>query len=395
MPAFAYRALESSGTVTADSLRAARDVLRGRGLTVSDVREVKTARAAGRRATTTKRFQLQRFARELATLLGVGVPVLEALEVMGRQSSGRGLAVIDGLCEQLRRGRGLGEAMREPPASEVFDDVSIQMVEAGEQSGRLETVLDRLADFQARRDALRGKLLTAMIYPGFVAIVAVGVGVFLMTAVVPNILKPLEQQGRTLPWITRVVKTISDVMLNQGIFILLGLAVVIAVATVLLRKEAGREWWHRTQLRLPVVGPLLRQQAVGHMAVVMGTLLESGIDFGRACLITARSSPQRVVAGALRAGHEAVVQGRDVAEAIEGTGEFPPLVVQAFSVGQRSGKMEVVLARVAVTCEAEVTRSTARLTALLEPVMICLIGVMVGAIALATILPILEASDAF
>ena len=321
--------------------------------------------------------------------------MLEALEVMGRQSSGRGRAVIDGLCEQLRRGRGLGEAMREPPASEVFDDVSIQMVEAGEQSGRLETVLDRLADFQARRDALRGKLLTAMIYPGFVAIVAVGVGVFLMTAVVPKILEPLTQQGRTLPWITRVVKTISDVMLSQGIWILLGLAVVIAGATVLLRKEAGREWWHRTQLRLPVVGPLLRQQAVGHMAVVMGTLLESGIDFGRACLITARSSPQRVVAGALRAGHEAVVQGRDVAEAIEETGEFPPLVVQAFSVGQRSGKMEQVLARVAVTCEDEVTRSTARLTALLEPVMICLIGVMVGAIALATILPILEASDAF
>ena len=395
MPAFAYRALESSGTVNADSLRAARDELRGRGLTVAEVREVKTARTSNRRAVRTQRFQLQRFARELATLLGVGVPVLEALEVMARQSSGRGLEVIQGLCEQLRRGRRLGDAMRDPPASEVFDDVSIQMVEAGEQSGRLETVLDRLADFQARRDALRGKLLTAMIYPGFVALVAVGVGVFLMTAVVPKILEPLTQQGRTLPWITRVVKTISDAMLSHGLWGLVGLAIVIGGATMLLRREAGREWWHRTQLRLPVVGPLLRQQAVGHMAVVMGTLLESGIDFGRACLITARSSPQRVVAGALRAGHEAVLQGRDVSEAIEETGEFPPLGVQAFSVGQRSGKMEQVLARVATTCEAEVTRSTARLTALLEPVMICLIGVMVGAIALATILPILEASDAF
>lgn len=381
----------------ADSLRAARDDLRGRGLTVADIREAKArgrgARrggAAGRRAT---RFELQAFARELATLLGVGVPALDALETMARQRGGRAKRVLDGLCERLRTGRGLSEAMRED-ADGTFDEISIQMVEAGQQSGRLETTLDRLADFHERRDALRGKLATAMIYPAFVGVVAVAVGLFLMTAVVPKILAPLAEQGRELPWITRVVKAMSDALLGYGIIGGVAVAGMVAVAAALLRTEAGRVWWHRTQLRLPLVGPTLRQQAVGHMAVVMGTLLESGIDFGRACLITARSSPQRVIRGALEAGHEAVVQGRDVARAIEETGEFPPLVVQAFAVGQRSGRLEQVLARVATSAEADVKRNTERLTALLEPVMICVIGVTVGAIALATILPIMEVSDA-
>lgn len=402
MPVYAYRALNSNGTIAADSVRAARDELRRRGLTVSQISPAKTARRGGGAAAGSggrwarhRKLDLEAFARELATLLEVGVPVLEALETMARQRQGRARAVVEELCERLRTGVGLGQAMREVGGSGPFDDISVQMVEAGEQSGRLETVLNRLAEFHERRGALRGKLATAMIYPAFVGVVAVGVGLFLMTAVVPKILGPLEEQGRSLPWITRVVKSISDALLAWGLVGGLVLAGAAFAAALLLRREEGRLWWHRWQLRLPVVGPVLRQQAMGHMAVVMGTLLESGIDFGRACLITARSSPQRVIAGALRAGHEAVIQGRDVATAIEETGEFPPLIVQAFSVGQRSGRLEQVLARVAKTCEQDVARSTARLSALLEPVMICVIGLVVGAIALATILPIMEASDAF
>ncbi|MEO1237599.1 MAG: type II secretion system F family protein, partial [Planctomycetota bacterium] len=335
------------------------------------------------------------FARELATLWGVGVPVVEAIDTIARSRRGRGQSVPHTLSAKLRAGLPLAEAMRDPEVARHFDELSVQLVEVGEQAGTLEETLDRLADFRERRDELRGKLGTALLYPGFVTVVAVAVSVFLMTSVVPKVLEPLQAQGRELPGVTRVVRAVSEVLVGYGLVMGLGVLLLGVGGGLVLRDERGRARWHRLQLRLPGVGPVLRKQAMVQMAVVMSTLQRSGIDFARACALTARSTPQRTIRRALEEARESVVSGSDVASALRATGQFPSIVVQAFAVGQQSGQLEKTLERVAKTYEADVRRATQRLTALLEPVLIVLIALLVGAIALATMLPILEASDVF
>ncbi|MEM8736894.1 MAG: type II secretion system F family protein [Planctomycetota bacterium] len=402
MAVFSYIAVEGSGTVAADSLRGARDTLRRRGLTVSRVDEVTAGEGrtrAGRwgagRWGAGGRFDLKEVARELATLLGVGVPVVEAIEALSRSRRGKARAILDTLSERLRNGVSLADAMREPAVATHFDELSVQLVEVGEQAGTLEEVLDRLAEFRERRDELRSRLGTAMLYPGFVTVVAAGTSVFLMTAVVPKVLEPLRAQGRDLPAITKVVQSASEALVDYGLVLGLGAALLCLAGFWALRDERGKEWWHRMQLKLPLVGPVLRKQAMTQMAVAISTLQRSGIDFSRACALTARSTPQRVIRRALQDARDAVVNGSDVASALEATGQFPPVVVQAFAVGQQSGQLEKTLDRVAKTYEADVQRSTQRLTSMLEPVLIVLIAFLVGAIALATMLPILEASDVF
>ena len=400
MPEFAYRAGAERGTVAAGSPREARDRLRERGLAVSEVRELTRRRGAagaapagrlrGRRG-----FDLAEVARELATLLSVGVPVLEALETLAAGRAAGPRAVLETLAERLRRGVPLAAAMRDPAVARHFDPLSVQLVEVGEQAGNLDEALDRVAEFRERRAQLQGKLGATLAYPLFVGVVAVLVSVFLMTRVVPGVLAPLLAQGRPLPAVTLAVKAVSDTLLHQGGWILLGLLVAGALGVLAWRRPAVRRAASEASLRVPVLGPLLRQRALCHLCEVMGTLLRAGIDFDRACALAARSCPQRVIGEALGSARESVVAGSDIAEALEATGHFPPTVVRAFAVGQRSGRLGPVLQRLADNLDAQVQRGTARLGAVLEPALIVAVAVLVGVIAYATLIPILEASDAF
>lgn len=383
-----------NGSITADSPRQARDRLREQGMSVHDMREQTPGAMPGvwaRYAARRQAVHVTGLMQELATLLGAGIPLMEALDTVTRQHTGRFQQCILLLRDHVASGGSLAEAMSLQP--ELFDGLCRNIVEVGENAGTLETALTRLVEFRRRSAGLKNRVASALIYPCIVLAVGVAVSVFLMTYVVPNLLTVLIDSGKPLPLATVVIKALSDGLLGWWWALLLGAAAIIGGASAALRTDAGCMRWHRLQLRLPLVGDLVRKQAIARLAMVMATLLKSDVVFMRAVQIAQRTVHNRVLREALVACEHAVAAGRDISVALEGTHAFPPLVIQIFAVGQASGRLESMLESLAADYDTQVDIMSNRLTALLEPVMMIGLAIAVGFIAFATILPILEAGD--
>jgi type II secretory pathway component PulF len=401
MPVYAYTACPAGhatgslvrGTIVADSPRAARDQLRQQGMSIRDVSEQTTARTGLR-----ERYLIGRQAakvtgllQEMATLLAAGIPLLDALDTITRQHTGRFRESILLLRDHVAAGGSLADAMALQPM--LFGELARNIVEVGENAGTLDTALQRLVEFRRKTAGLRNRVASALMYPSIVLAAGLGVSVFLMTYVVPNLLGVLEDSGKDLPLATWVVKGISDVLRSWWWAILAGLGAVAAAVASVLRSEKGGMAWHRSQLRLPLLGDLIRKQAIARMSMVMAVLLKSDLPFVRTVRIAQRTVNNRVLRDALVTCENAVVAGRDISVALEHTGAFPPLVIQVFAVGQASGRLEEMLEDLASDYDTQVEIATNRLTTLLEPLMMILLAIVVGFIAFATILPILEAGD--
>lgn len=399
MAVFAYKALDASaarirGVLTADTPRQARDTLRSRGLTVEQI----VPRAANRsarapRVSARNSARVVQFVRELAMLLGAGIPLLEAIDTIARQHRGAFREALAMLRDRIAAGVGLAEAMREQPA--LFDVMCASVTEVGEASGSLESVLAQLADFKERALRFKNRVASALAYPLFVLTMAVGVGVGLMTFVIPKLLDNLVESGRPLPWATRVVKAASDLLVYHGWLLGVGIVLIAAAAAAILRTPAGRMKWHQAQLRIPVLGSMIRKQATARVAIVIATMMKSGIVFVKALQIAQRSTSNLAIRTALERCEAAVGAGRDISQALQSTGAFAPVVVQIFAVGQQSGRLEEMLERLANDYDQQVALTSERLTAMLEPALILMLVGLIGVIACATILPMLEAADVF
>lgn len=399
MAVFSYKAASPTaqgiaGSIVADTPRQARDLLRARGLVVQDIADHSTATKAKPRFSRQRAGSAQTtlFIHELSTLLSVGVPLLEALDTLARQHTDRFHRIVLLLRDRVAAGSSLGDAMREQPR--VFDDLAINITAVGEDAGTLDTSLERLAEFRERAHQLRNRVGTTLIYPAIVLSAAVAATLFLMTFVVPRILAPLIEQGIELPLPTRIVKGFSDALLRWWWVLLAVVAALAITFSATLRTMAGRLWWHRTLLRLPLLGELLRKQALIRICVVLSTLLKSGVVFLRAIEIAQRTTSNLVLRDALDRCARAVAAGADISVALEQTRAFPPMAIQVFALGQQSGRLEEMLDRLAVNYDQQLSSATARLTALLEPALILLLALVVLFIVLATVLPILEAGNA-
>ena len=401
MPVFQYNAIGSdgaaaSGTISADTPRQARDALRENGLRIPEVslaakapRAALTLRRGGGRAT---RTQVVKFIRELATLLQAGIPLLGALHTLARQHNRHFRTVMQQLADKVAAGVSLADAMASQSA--YFDEMCVSIVRVGENTGQLEVALKRLAEFKEKAHQLRNRVSTAMIYPAIVGVVGLAVAVFLMTYMVPNLLGTLEATHRELPAITKVVQVISNVLLDWWwLLAIVGAGLFVGVGLV-LRTTKGRTGFDWLTLRIPVLGELIRMENTSRMAVVLGSMLHSGLPFVEAVRITRRTLPNAIFRKAMEDYEQAVTAGRDVAGPLEASGVFSPMVVEIVSVGQQSGQMEEMLQHLAESYDQEVATATQRLTAILEPLLIVMLAFIVGFIALATILPILEVSNA-
>ncbi len=382
------------GTIMADSPRQARDQLRAQGLVIRDISE----QAPGRRQSRLSRYLYKRQAgkvtglfQEMSTLLTAGIPLLEALDTITRQHTGRFQKSILLLRDHVAAGGSLAEAMSRQ--QELYDELAVNIVDVGENAGTLDVALSRLVEFRRRTAKLKNRVVSALMYPAIVLAVGLGVSIFLMTYVVPNLLNVLTQSGKELPMATVIVKGISDFMLGWWwALILVGVAIIGGVGAV-LRTKSGRSAWHRFQLKIPLVGDLIRKQAIARMAMVMATLLKSGLMFVRAVRISQKTVHNVVLRDALATCEKAVGAGRDISVALESTQVFPPLVIQIFAVGQASGHLESMLEDLAVNYDTQVDIASNRLTTLLEPITTIILAIVVGFIAFATILPILEAGN--
>ncbi len=407
MPIFTYKAVHQSsvgaggegvtGMLTADTPRQARDLLRARGLTIQEINaqtlmigtDLRWLRLPGRR------YQAKSgvFISELSTLLGAGIPLLDTLDTVLKQHHGGFHTAILQLRDKVAAGSSLADAMREQPR--IFDELTITITEVGESSGTLETVLEQLSVFKDRSQQFKGRVANALIYPCIVLMLGVVVSLFLMTFVLPNMLNSLVEADRQLPMITRIVKALSDFLIYRWWLLLAAAAAGAMLLGTASRSHRGRYFWHRLQLRLPVVGMMIRKQAIARVSMVISTLMRSGVVFERSIQIAQRTTHNLVLRRALRQCEAAVNAGRDIADGLEDTGAFPPTVLQIFSVGQHSGKLESMLDRLAHDYDQQVALSSQRLGAVLEPFLILIMVFMVGAILFATILPILESANVF
>ncbi len=402
MAVFDYKAmdLDSSGvagTVTADTPRQARDLLRERGLTVTRIHPAAAAGAAGmgklfgRRPGRRSQREVATFVRELATLLTAGIPLLAALNTLTEQHRRRFRTVVQRLADEVAAGTSLAESMARQ--SGCFDELCVSIVRVGETTGSLETALTRLADFKDKAHRLRSRVTTALLYPAVVAVVGLAVAVFLMTYVVPNLLATLTEAGRDLPAVTRVVKAVSDLLCRWWWALLAAGAAGVLAVQAALRTPRGRRAIDRLILRIPVLGELVRKENTSRMAVVMAAMLRSGLPFVEAVRITRRTLRNSVFRRAMDDYERAVVAGSDVAGPLRASGVFAPMVVHMLAVGQQAGQLEAMLEQLAAAYDQQVATAAQRLTALLEPLLIVALAVLVGFIAFATILPILEMSN--
>ena len=406
MAVFLYKAIDSatedvSGTIAADTPRQAREQLRDRGLVVTNVGAVRAARERKRswfdtlrqrRLRSATRHQVTALLRELSTLLSVGVPLLEALQALSRQHRGRFHTVILQIKDRIAGGCSLAGAMADQP--QIFDELCVNIAEVGEDTGTLDTSLDRLAGFRERYEQMRNRLVTALLYPAIVSIIAIFATLFQMTFVVPRILQPLIEQGMPLPLPTRIVKGASDWVLDWWWLLILCAIIVVASWGALLGTARGRRACHRVLLRIPVIGELSRKQALVHVSVVLSTLLRSGVVFIRALQIAQRTTGNVIIRQALGECETAISAGSDIGAAMQQTEAFPPLFVEVCALGQQSGRLEEMLDRLAAAYDQQVATATARLAAVLEPLLIVVLALFVLLIVLATVLPILEAGNA-
>ncbi|MCY2929866.1 MAG: type II secretion system F family protein [Planctomycetota bacterium] len=250
-----------------------------------------------------------------------------------------------------------------------------------------------MAEFQEKTQRLQSRVVTALIYPAVVCLVGLIVSVFLMTYVVPNLLSTLSQAGKPLPAVTRVVKGASDLLLYWWPALLGGGAAAVLGARLVLKTPGGRKRADALLLRLPLVGPLVRKEVTSRIAVILAALLRGGLPFVEAVRITRGTIGNRAFRQAMQDYEAAVTAGRDVAGPLEDSGVFSPMVVQMLAVAQKAGELEPMLDQLARSYDVEVATATQRLTAVLEPLLIVLLAAVVGFIAFATVLPILELSN--
>lgn len=403
MPVYAYKGVTQTGKsakgfVDAESVRAARAKLRRDGVYPTDLAESGRPRAAKadegsrrvslaflRRVST---LDLALATRQLATLVGAGIPLVEALGALTEQvESTRLKGLVAGVRDRVNEGSSLADAMAQAGA---FGDLYVSMVRAGEAGGALEQVLERLAEYLEGQVRLRNRVLSITLYPLMMLGFAVFVVAMLVTFVLPQITQLLESLNQPLPFYTRAIIALSEFARGWWWAVLLALAGGLAGLRAAIRTEKGRVRWDAFKLRLPVLGKVVRLLAISRFARTLSTLLAGGIPIVRALDISRYVANNAIVGAAVERAKESLTEGASLAGPLRASGEFPPLVIHMVDVGERSGELEPMLAKVAENYDEQVENTVTRLTALLEPILILLmVGIVLG-IIFAVLVPMLQ-----
>ena len=397
MPNFRYSAYgrngkDASGVIEAGSVREARERLKKDGLTPRTIvpeDEVATGGVLQMMRRRVSLPDLSLMTRRLATLLGSSVPVYEAVATLHAQERPGELKNILGrVRERLAEGSGLAGAFAAEPR--VFSDSYVSMVAAGEASGALEIILERLAEFLEDQNAIRSKVVTSLTYPILMVLVGVGVMMFLLGFVVPKIVTIFEQSKAALPLITVILIKTSH-LVQKGWWALL----LLAGATVytyrrLARQEEFRHRQDRLLLRLPLAGALWQQLILSRFAKVLGLLLVSGVPVIKALNITSAAVVNREYRDCLSRVRDELVEGGSLSAALGKSALFPPLLVHMIAVGEKSGELERMLTKAGDAFEQEFEAAVTRLMALLEPLLVLGMGVCVGFVVVAVLLPIFQ-----
>ncbi len=402
MAIFAFRGLETQsgksvkGYRDADNPKALRAVLRKEGIILtSATRDSKKEKSTGNEVDLFAYFKrptsgdVAVMTRQLATLVRAGIPLVESISALVDQTEKESMAkVLTSVREDLKEGTAFAKTLEKH--SKVFPPLYINMVAAGEASGTLEAVLERLADFMEDQARLKGKITSAMAYPVLMTIIAAALVGVLMVAVVPKVTGIFENLGQELPWYTVLLITVSDFLADFWWLVLLLIGGAFYGFRRWVNTEEGRMRWDTFLLRVPVFGRLNLLVAVARFSKTLSTLLSSGVPLLVAMDIVKNVLGNRLLEGVVRDAIGSIREGESIAEPLRRSGQFPPMVTHMITVGEKSGQLEEMLENVSRAYESDVETKVATLTSLLEPLVIVVMGGMVGFIAMAILMPLVQ-----
>jgi len=404
VPVFSYRAINASGKaisgiVDAESTKAAKLKLRRDGIFPTNLREEKIKQKTRiTRNTKIKELfarvpadELSLATRQLATLLGAGIPVAEALGALSEQvENDLFKKILSQVKQKVNEGQGLAQALSAHP--NVFTDLYVNMIRAGENSGTLEIVLERLAEYTESQVELRSKIRSALLYPVILTMVGFGVLAILVFWVLPKISTVFTATGRALPLLTRMLLGLSAFLTDW--LNLLIIAVIIGGAIFIFRRwlnsENGRERFDRFALNLPIFGPLIRKVVISRFTRTLATLLKGGVPILVSLDIVRNIVTNVIIRKAVENARGSITEGTSISGPLSKSGVFPPLVIHMVMTGEKTGELEDMLLRVSDSYEKEVERSVNNLTTVLEPVMILIMAGFVAFVALSLVIPILQ-----
>ncbi|GAB4240812.1 MAG: type II secretion system F family protein [Candidatus Methylacidiphilales bacterium] len=411
MPTFAYTAVDSKGQQKTGSVQAANAseataMIKQQGLFPTNIAEAAAGAAQGGAAVpgaaksrgfslfgggSVKGKTLMVFTRQLATLIDAGLPLLRSLRVLTKQEKNATLLrTMNELADAVESGSTFSEGLAQHP--KIFNRLYVNMVKAGELGGVLEIVLNRLAEFQEKSQRIKSKVISAMVYPIVVLVIAVGILAFLMLFIVPKFEAIFDDMlgGKELPALTQAVIGFSRFV--QDYYLIIGGAIfVLWIGLKAFQKTAsGAVALDRFKLSMPLFGDLLKKTAIARFSRTLGTLVSSGVPILQALTITKETAGNQVISDAIAKVHESVKEGEPMVIPLEASGLFPPLVVSMIQVGEETGQLPDMLTKVADVYEEEVDVTVTSLTSLLEPIMIVFLAVVVGIIVIALFLPLIS-----
>lgn len=400
MGAFEYTALDTRGrnkrgVLEGDNARQIRQQLRNSGLTPLNVNEIRrqdkdrSRNSVFRSRRGISALDLALITRQLATLLRSGLPIEEALHAVARQCKKSNIEkILHAVRSRVREGHTLATGMADFP--QVFPRLYYRTVEAGEQAGHLELVLERLAEYTEARQQLQQKTTLALFYPALLTLMAIIIVAGLLTFVVPQVVHVFDNVSQELPWLTRTLIGISDFLRDYGLYLLAVIILLVMGLKKALTYPANRSRWDSMVIRLPLIGPLVRGSNVARFSRTLSIMLSSSVPILEALHISSQVLTNRPMQQAVEQASVRVREGGNLHQALDDTGHFTPMALSLISSGEASGNLEEMLDRAASIQEREMESVIAMVLGLFEPVLILVMGGIVMIIVLAILLPIFE-----
>lgn len=402
MPIYEYRGLtrqgrNTKGVVDADSLRAARAKLKKDGVYVTDIKDKKKESAGRKKAAVKTRKvdvkDLSLMTRQLATLFKANIPLVDALSAVSEQVENPVLAEAMADCKNMvNEGSPFHKALSKYP--NIFDQIYLAMVEAGEASGSLETMLMRLAEFKEADAELREKVSSAMTYPIIMLCITAAILIGLFVFLIPKLMVIFESNPQlTLPWYTIAIVGFSNFLVNFWYVILGAIIVISLVFSNWKKSEAGARQWDQISLTLPIAGPVVRMVAVSRFTRTLATLLTGGVPMLNALDIVRKVVNNHVIAAAIDDARSNISEGESIAAPLKKSGQFPPIVIHMVNIGEKTGELENMLSQVADAYDFQVKTKLAGVTSIMGPIMTVVLGLVVGIIVMAVLVPMFELTN--
>ena len=396
MPTFKYTAKEITGKTVSGILEYSDkalliDALRKKDLVIISIEETAKRKATSSKGSV-KLEEIVIFSRQLATMVDSGIPLVQALDILCEQIEKPVFKnILAKIKDDIETGSSLSDALARHPA--IFSTLYINMVRAGESSGALDDILDRLASYLEKSNTLQRKVKSSLVYPIVVITMAMLITLVMLLKVIPTFKGIFTMLGGELPLPTRILIFVSDTIRQMFLYLAAGITVVVFALKKYIKTAQGKENFDRMLLAVPVLGPLFRKLAVAKFTRTFATLVKSGVPILVSLEIVGKTAGNTVIEKAVEAVRNGIKEGENIADPLAKSGAFPPMVVRMIKAGEQTGELEKMLTKIADFYEDQVDAAVSGLTSLIEPLIIAFLGIVIGGIVIAMFLPIFKLTE--